>query len=230
MSEELKALLVEQREAILASVNDRISGLQDTILQKQEELASQIEAEDVTYQFKKKGNEQQFKLNAKVLKSNAKAIRALESGDTAKAKEAIQAGTASLNQRQKLIKLADKSEFGWATINEYLDDELADVESDARKIKKAEKRAADKSKSNQEKRRKSTRASSQFSSSTGRNASTNWPAHVPNLLPSPTYFRPSGRNSTRYQDLCFKCGRRGHWANDCSRISGSPNAGVSGSK
>ena len=53
-----------------------------------------------------------------------------------------------------MIKLADKSEFGWSTINEYVDDELADNEVDAKKIKKAEKRAADKLKSVQEKRKK----------------------------------------------------------------------------
>ena len=47
MSEKLKALLEAQKEAILSSVNDRISGLQQTILKNQEDLASQIEAEDV---------------------------------------------------------------------------------------------------------------------------------------------------------------------------------------
>ena len=84
-------------------------------------------------QFKKKGNEQQFKFNQKVLKANAKASRAMASGDTARAKESLQGGIDLLNKRQELIKLADKSEFGWATINEHLDDKLADDESDAGK-------------------------------------------------------------------------------------------------
>ena len=65
--------------------------------------------------------------------------------------------------KDKNIKLADKSEFGWATINEYLDDELADDESDARRIKKVEKRGSDKAKANQEKKKKSTRANQQSS-------------------------------------------------------------------
>ena len=46
-----------------------------------------------------------------------------------------------LHNRQKIIKLADKSEFGWATVQEYVCDDLADDEIDASKIKKAEKRA-----------------------------------------------------------------------------------------
>ena len=36
MSEDLKALIEAQKEAILSSVNDRISGLQQTIVKTQE--------------------------------------------------------------------------------------------------------------------------------------------------------------------------------------------------
>ena len=59
-----------------------------------------------------------------------------------------------INTRQKIIKLADKSEFGWATVQEYVSDELADDEADASKIKKTEERAAVKIKTLQEKREK----------------------------------------------------------------------------
>ena len=59
MSEDMKALLEAQKEAILSFVNDRINGLQQTILKKQEDLDSQIEAENVPLQFKKRGNEQE---------------------------------------------------------------------------------------------------------------------------------------------------------------------------
>ena len=83
MSEDPKALLEAQKEAILSSVDDRISGLQQTILKKQEHLASQIEAEDIPIQFKKRGNEQQFKLNSKVLTANGKPSCAIASVDAA---------------------------------------------------------------------------------------------------------------------------------------------------
>ena len=39
MSEDLKTLLDSQKETILSSVNERISGLQETILKQQEDLA-----------------------------------------------------------------------------------------------------------------------------------------------------------------------------------------------
>ena len=48
-------------------------------------------------------------------------------------------GKEQIEQRQKLILLADKSEYGWKTVSEYVDNELAVDEEDAKKIKKAEK-------------------------------------------------------------------------------------------
>ena len=50
-----------------------------------------------------------------------------------------------------LIKLVDKSEFGWATVNEYLSDELASDSDDEKRIYRAERRAG--RKINKEKRR-----------------------------------------------------------------------------
>ena len=66
----------------------------------------------------------------------------MESGNIGKAKEELNEGISLLNNRQKLVKLADKSEFGWVTVQEYVRDDLADDEADVSKIKKAEKRAA----------------------------------------------------------------------------------------
>jgi hypothetical protein len=44
----------------------------------------------------------------------------LESGNVAKARVCLKEGTVLLINWQKLIKLADKSEHGWATIREYV--------------------------------------------------------------------------------------------------------------
>lgn len=46
-----------------------------------------------------------------------------------------------LSKQQKLIILADKSEFGWKTIEEYVQRELADAKEDAKRIRHAEDRA-----------------------------------------------------------------------------------------
>ena len=105
----------------MTAVNAQIQGLQTNLLQAQSDLALQI-ASDLqpdTYMFKKKGNEQQFSFNRKMAKTSGTALKALESGNIPKAKEELNKGISLINSRQKIIKLADKSEFGWATVQEY---------------------------------------------------------------------------------------------------------------
>ena len=68
--------------------------------------------------------------------------------------EKLSEGKEQIETRQKLILLADKSEYGWKTVLEYLDNELA--EDDAKKIKKAEKEAQ--RKLNETRNAKKTRA------------------------------------------------------------------------
>ena len=164
--------------------------------------------------FKKKGNEQQFSFNRKVAKTSGTALKALESGNIPKAKEELNKGISLINSTQKIIKLADKSEFGWATVQEYVSGESAD----ASKIKKAEKRAAVKIKTLQEKKRKTSYKVSSASAPPSFNASR--PGSSFGSFPSASsYFRPQSRysyNSFRASDLCFRCGKRGHWANFCN--------------
>ena len=74
---------------------------------------------------------------------------ALKQKSYEKVKVALESGTELVSKRVKAIKLADKSEFGWATVNEYLSDELA---SDSDRIYRAERRAE--RKINKEKRRR----------------------------------------------------------------------------
>ena len=61
-------------------------------------------------------------------KTSRAALKALESGDIPKAKEEPNKGISLIYTRQKISKLADKLEFGWATIQEYVS---ADDEADA---------------------------------------------------------------------------------------------------
>ena len=43
-----------------------------------------------------------------------------------KAHAAVQEGVILIDARQKNVKIADRSEHGWATVAEYEEDELAD--------------------------------------------------------------------------------------------------------
>ena len=202
----------------MTTVNAQIQGLQTNLLQAQSDLAVQI-ASDLqpdTYVFKKKGNEQQFSFNRKVAGTSGTALKALESGNIPKAKEELNKGISLIHSRRKIIKLADKSEFGWATVQ--VSDELADDEADASKIKKAEKRAAVKIKTLQEKKRKTSPKVS--SASAPPSVSASRPGGSFGSFPSASsYFRPQSRysyNSFRASDMCFRCSKQGHWANLCN--------------
>ena len=93
------------------------------------------------HRFKKKANEDQHKFNRKVIDSLAEVSKALERSEITQAQEALQKGKLLSNERQKHILLADKPEFGWATVNEYKKHELADNSEDEKRIIKSELRA-----------------------------------------------------------------------------------------
>ena len=53
------------------------------------------------------------------------------------AKEAVEEGMGLVRSRQKVIRLADRSKLGWAVVNEYREDELADDSDDEKRIARA---------------------------------------------------------------------------------------------
>ena len=141
---DLKAFLEAQKNIILSTVNTQLQGLESNLLKAQTDLSSEeaSEVQPETYVFKKKGNEQQFNFDPKVLKGSSAAVKPLDSGNIGKAKEELKKKSISLlNNRQKIVKLADKSEFGLATVQEYECDDLAADEADASKIKEKRSQA-----------------------------------------------------------------------------------------
>ena len=101
------------------------------------------------FNFRKKGHEIQSAFIDRVTDQVASATARMERVEAAddigaaqleKAKEDLQEGIKLLTRRQKLIKFADRSEAGWAAVEEYEDDELASNSEDERKMDKAERR------------------------------------------------------------------------------------------
>ena len=67
------------------------------------------------------GNEKQFRFNQSVEARFDSAISAIEKKKPDRAKKELEEGKKlSLSERQKLIKLADRSECGWATVSDTL--------------------------------------------------------------------------------------------------------------
>ena len=56
----------------------------------------------------------------------------------------------SFKSRQQHTTIADKSEFGWPAVKEYVEDELADGEVDKKRIHRADYRAESQNSQEQE--------------------------------------------------------------------------------
>ena len=185
---------------------------------------------DPDVQFRRKGNEKQFTFNeavndsiqsAAAMLEKVKPTTAQEMAALKSAKEQLQLGTKAIVERQKLTRLADRSEYGWQLVEAYQQDELADSEKDAKRIEEAEKavelknRRKRKQGSDKEKggpQQPSGFRPPQFSGSFG------FPPPVPFMPPPfnlPVPFpRPAGL-AVRVPGPCFQCLQMGHLKAHC---------------
>ena len=176
--------------------------------------------------FRKKGNERQHQFNEKVKDKLEAATRCLSSTPAAieKAKEALQKGEQLIMARQKLIRIADRSEFGWTTVSEYEEDELADRSDDEKRLYKAELRAGRKikvmkAKFNQKKKdyEKPQHWKPRWQPNLSQLAGGTTHAVVPHVpQQSTTGTKPIRPPMTL--GPCFKCGRYGHLSRSCPEL------------
>ena len=128
----------------LGHLMEMMTGQQGQMSSMKHELSDQREAAnerlvkriklDKGPTFKKKSNEKQFHFNEEVREKLATASAAIStmpsSNPVEKAKEALKEGEDLISARQKVLRIVDRSEYGWATVEEYEDDELADNSDD----------------------------------------------------------------------------------------------------
>ena len=145
---------------------DTLGSLKKEIKTSSEETVSSvrhIKKEKDSYQFKKRGHRMQYEFNEDVTAKAESMLKKIPVAEGVKAslvntKELLQQGKSLLGTRQKYIKMADRSEQGWAVVQEYKADALVDNSDNEKKIEKAEK-AAERNAVAATKKRKSTRLS-----------------------------------------------------------------------
>ena len=158
--ERLDELITEVRDSRRAMKN-QIKGIQDEIKRNKEEVAETVAKKvkrSMLPDYRRKGNGKHYKFNEEVSEKIQKADTELQAivvpaeaeavnvpvAVLEKTKRAIREGISSIQDRQKLIRIADRSDFGWDVVNEYEADELAADSEDEKKISKAEKAAEQK--------------------------------------------------------------------------------------
>ena len=152
--------------SLQTSLDNQLASLKRELKEDQLEAAEKAAKKariEGSLQFRSKGNEDQYTFNSRISDiletAAAQLIRVEEiiaaSPSTSatistptklnehveKAKNAVDEGTKMLTVRQKHIKLADRSEFGWKFVKEYETDDLAEDDQDEKRIAKAEKLA-----------------------------------------------------------------------------------------
>ena len=140
--------LLQQLDTLISS---KLTAFEATFSEKQKEMnnahLAKIEgiASKDSYQFKRKGNEQQYQHSVKVFDKLRDANTALDTQPITPsllqcAQTKINEGMDIVSHRQKLIKLADSSKHGWKIVEQYEAHQLADDSDDEKRIHKAEAR------------------------------------------------------------------------------------------
>ena len=139
--------------------------------------------------------------------------------------ESLKKGREAIAERQKLIKIADRSELGWAVVNEYTADELADNSDDEKRMEKAEKAA-------ERKAARKRKAPAEKSKASKRSASAMVPVQTYQPHPSAQFQLPFVRRAPAQQSTpklpgpCFTCGQIGHLKSYCPKTQASSSKTV----
>ena len=127
--------LTQIQDLVKTSISD-LKRSNETIATQQMSEIKRLKRDSVP-RFNKKRNEEQYSANKAVKDVVEDAQIALECKDLQKTKEALEKGMDLLQDRQKLILLADKSPYCWKTVLEYKHHDLADDDEDEKKIYRA---------------------------------------------------------------------------------------------
>ena len=191
---EILSSFSELLDSRLADVQKSIKENQRCIAERQEAKFEEVMTDG--YKFRKRGNEEQHKHNVKVLHKLEDARKELQEHKVEEARQRIVEGLDIVKHRQKLIRLADSSEAGWRTVDEYVRNPIASDSEDEKKINKAQGRAERKVKDARRRREKF------------RETTRPYPKTEPQPNSSNTGIWRSGK--------CYRCNKRGHWRKDCT--------------
>ena len=229
-----QAVSREEFQRLFSTIADKkgqLTNLKHDLSQERSEaderLVKHLKANKKTV-FKKKGNERQYAFNEEVYKTIHVAQQSLESTppNVERVWQSLQEGESLIKKRQKLMKVADRLEHGWATVEEYVTDELAENSDDEKRLFKAEARAGRKLKASSESKVKKPSGKGGY----GNNSvwKLNWNSLRPQVPMAAVARHLKGRELAQAQIVraqppvvgpCFQCGKLGHLRKACPLLN-----------
>ena len=178
-----------------------LSGLKKAVVKRQNEMEKMISrrTRERQHSFLRQGNQSQYDFTDTVRGQVQDALSDLERGGSEEtAIFSLRKAVEMLERRMRLIKMADRSEYGWAVVAEYEADELAVDSDDEKRIYRAEKEA--------EKKwlKKRKRQDDQVDGARGGTGATQ-PRATANI------------GASLRAGPCFGCGEWGHLKRNCPR-------------
>ena len=190
MESQAATITTMSKEAVLAVMSqteEKMVGDIEARMKKKEKIAEPA--------LQHEGNRHQYKHQKDLWEMLDDTEQAVKREDVKKALELIDQGKKLVQKRMKLIKIADRED--WGTVKEYMSDNLASDTDDEKALAKAIKTAAAK----REKRKK-----------LGGNTAGNRRLGARN-----NFRRPSSRTNydAKSQAACWSCGKIGHFQWQC---------------
>ena len=151
--EKLMAELQTTRREMDVKLTSSIAEVKREVSSVQERTAKDLQRKlnRPSYRFRGKSKEMQHSFNLEVEDSISSArqelermvasVNAEERSTLEKAAEHLEEGASALKTRQKLIKIADRSDFGWGVAHHYQTDPLADNSDDEKELRRTDKAA-----------------------------------------------------------------------------------------
>ena len=146
MATRLLAPIMDQ----LAALQRQVAGMGSDTVPTPDKVARDLEKPDIQeLALRKAPNREQFHFCRTVSGFASKALELFQPdgslqntvGAAPAIRDLLRAIEEASTKRQKLIKLADRSDAGWATVTRYMADPIADDSADEKRIRAAEKQA-----------------------------------------------------------------------------------------
>ena len=170
------------------------------------------------HSFKKNGNKYQYHHNIEVATRVEEAQSLLNKNppEVKKARDALSEGMDIIEERNKDIMVADTSEGGWDTVNEYRKKQIAEDSEDDKKLRKADTNATRKKEQKRKKHKQTQQRKWQqpYYPRNDYNYNEQYSRRDNRYESNNRQQKPFNSHFNRYGE-CFSCKGTDHWRRDC---------------